>query len=144
VFARDQRNGRAGSQRLFDYGALETDWMMALAAALRTPRRGLNDCVHNQIFGHKLFVPPVSIMDKSGFLEQTVLAHRLRMEAIIPSRRNRKLPRPLDSTRYFARHLVENLFQRMKIFRRVATRFEKLDERFLGFIYIAGIMKWIH
>jgi transposase len=66
------------------------------------------------------------------------------MEAIIASRRNRKLPRPLDSTRYFARHLVENLFQRMKIFRRIATRFEKLDERFLGFIYIAGIMKWIH
>ncbi|MFT5644786.1 MAG: hypothetical protein ACI83P_002349 [Janthinobacterium sp.] len=26
----------------------------------------------------------------------------------------------------------------------MATRFEKLDERFLGFIYIAGIMKWIH
>lgn len=66
------------------------------------------------------------------------------MEAIIPSGRNRKLPHPLDSIRYFARHLVENLFQRMKIFRRVATRFEKLDERFLGFIYIAGIMKWIH
>ena len=66
------------------------------------------------------------------------------MEAIIPSRRNRKLPHPLDSMRYFARHLVENLFQRMKIFRRVATRFEKLDERFLGFIYIAGIMKWTH
>ena len=66
------------------------------------------------------------------------------MEAIIPSRKNRKLPRPLDWTRYFARHLVENLFQRMKIFRRVATRFEKLDERFLGFIYIAGIMKWTH
>jgi hypothetical protein len=29
-------------------------------------------------------------------------------------------------------------------FRRVAARFEKLDERLLGFIYIAGIMKWIH
>ena len=66
------------------------------------------------------------------------------MEAIIPSKSNRKLPRPLDSTRYFARHLVENLFQRMKIFRRVATRFEKLDQHFLGFIYMVGILKWIH
>jgi len=66
------------------------------------------------------------------------------MEAIIPSRSNRKLPRPLDWARYFARHLVENLFQRMKIFRRVATRFEKLDARFMGFVYVAGIIKWIH
>jgi len=66
------------------------------------------------------------------------------MEAIIPSRSNRKLIRPLDLTRYCARHLVENLFQRMKIFRRVATRFEKLDERFMGFVYLTGIMKWIH
>ncbi len=57
---------------------------------------------------------------------------------------NRKLARPLDAARYCARHLVENLFQRMKIFRRVATRFEKLDERFMGFVYIAGIMKWVH
>ena len=66
------------------------------------------------------------------------------MEAIIPSRRNRKSPRPMDWARYLARHLVENLFQRMKILRRVATRFEKLDERFMGFIYFAGIMKWVH
>ena len=66
------------------------------------------------------------------------------MEAIIPSRSNRKLARPLDSTRYIARYLVENLFQRMKIFRRFATRFEKLDERFMAFVHIVGIMKWIH
>ncbi len=66
------------------------------------------------------------------------------MEAIIPSGSNRKLPRPLGRARYIARHLVENLFQCMKIFRRVATRFEKLDERFMGFVYIAGIMKWVH
>ena len=47
-------------------------------------------------------------------------------------------------TRYIARHLVENLFQRMKIFRRGATRFEKLDKRFMAFVHIVGIMKWIH
>ncbi len=63
------------------------------------------------------------------------------MEAIIPSRSNRKLPRLLDSTSYFVRHLVESLFQHIKIFCRVATRFEKLDQRFLGFIYIARILK---
>ena len=43
-----------------------------------------------------------------------------------------------------ARHLVENLFQRMKVFRRVATRYDKLDVTFLGFVHIAGTMKWLH
>ncbi|WP_210546571.1 IS5 family transposase [Rhodoferax sp. PAMC 29310] len=66
------------------------------------------------------------------------------MQVIIPSKANRKNPRVLDKHRYKARYLVENLFQRMKIFRRVATRFDKLDIRFLGFVHIAGVMKWLH
>jgi len=78
VLARDQRNGCAGNQRLFEDSALEVDRMMAVAAALCRARRGLNDCVHDEICGHKLVVPSVSIMDKLGGLEQTVLAHRLR------------------------------------------------------------------
>ena len=66
------------------------------------------------------------------------------MQAIIPCKANRKEQRILDKHRYKARHLVENLFQRMKVFRRVATRFDKLDIRFMGFVHLAGIMKWIH
>ena len=63
------------------------------------------------------------------------------MQVIIPSKVNRKKQRALDRSRYMARHLVENLFQRMKVFRRVATRDDKLDVTFLGFVHIAGIMK---
>ena len=67
------------------------------------------------------------------------------MEVIIACRVNRKKnPRVLDEHRYKARHLVENLFQRMKVFRRVATRYDKLDVTFLGFVHIAGTMKWLH
>lgn len=65
------------------------------------------------------------------------------MQVIIPSRVNRKKQRLLDRHRYKARHLVENLFQSMKVFRRVATHFDKLDIRFLGFVHIAGLMKWL-
>jgi transposase len=67
-----------------------------------------------------------------------------RMLAIIPCKANRKQQRAWDKNRDKARHLIENLFQRMKVFRRVATRYDKLDERFLGFVHIAGIMKWLH
>ena len=66
------------------------------------------------------------------------------MQVIIASKANRKTQRTLVKDRYEARHLVENLFQRMKVFRRVATRFDKLDTQYLGFVYIAGTMKWLH
>lgn len=72
------------------------------------------------------------------------IAQEQGMQVIIPSKANRKIQRPLDKERYKARHLVENLFQRMKVFRRVASRFDKLDTRYLGFVHIAGIMKWLH
>lgn len=42
------------------------------------------------------------------------------------------------------KRLMGNLFQRIKVLRRVATRYDKRHERFLGFVYIAGIMKWLH
>lgn len=44
----------------------------------------------------------------------------------------------MDEQRYEARHLVEKLFQRMKVLRRVATRFDKLDSRFLSFVLLAA------
>lgn len=66
------------------------------------------------------------------------------MEVVIPPKGNRKTKRPFDSIKYRARHLVENLFQRMKIFRRLATRYEKLDSRFLSIVCLAAAMKWLH
>lgn len=66
------------------------------------------------------------------------------MQVITPSKANRKQPRSLKKNRYKARYLIENLFQRKKVFRRVAIRYDKLDERFLGFVHIVGIMKWFH
>ncbi len=64
------------------------------------------------------------------------------MQVIIPFRVNRKKnPLVLDKHRYKARHLVENIFKRMKVFRRVPTRYYKLDVTFLGFVHLAAIMK---
>lgn len=62
------------------------------------------------------------------------------MDAIIPSKASRKQPpRALDKDRYKARHMVENLFQKMKVIIRVATRFEKPDCMLLGFVHLAAI-----
>jgi transposase len=79
--------------------------------------------------------------DSNAIVEQALLAS---MAVIIPTKANRIVKRDVDFSRYKARHLVENLFQRMKIFRRIASRFDKLDINFMGFIHLAGIFKWIH
>jgi len=55
----------------------------------------------------------------------------------IPSRRNRVRPWPLDPDGYRERNRVERLFAKVKPFRRVATRYEKLKPTFLGVIHLA-------
>jgi len=65
------------------------------------------------------------------------------MEAVIPAKTNRKTAHAFYALKYRARHLVENLFQRMKIYRRVATRDEKLDPRFFSIVCLVGAMKWL-
>lgn len=64
-------------------------------------------------------------------------------EAVIPPRAHRKQPRAYDQHRYQARHLVERFFNRIKQFRRVATRYEKLAMHFLGMVTVAAIYVWL-
>ena len=58
----------------------------------------------------------------------------------IPSRETNKAQRECDWWLYKERHLVECFWQKIKQFRRVATRYEKLAKSFLGFVYLAAIM----
>jgi transposase len=55
----------------------------------------------------------------------------------IPNRKNRLEPWPDDPEGYKERNRVERLFAKMKQFRRVATRYEKLKVTFLGMIQLA-------
>ena len=64
-------------------------------------------------------------------------------EAVIPPRSNRRSPRAFDKDRYRARHLIENLFARLKQFRRLATRYDKLATHFAAFVTIASICVWM-
>jgi len=56
---------------------------------------------------------------------------------VIPGRRNRKRVIRYDKDRYRSRHLIENAFCRLKDFRRVATRYDKLAVNFLSGVAIA-------
>lgn len=59
--------------------------------------------------------------------------------AVIPSTAHRKTPIPHDIEMYKWRHLIENCFQRLKEFRRVATRYDKTDTSFAAVIHCAAI-----
>jgi len=57
----------------------------------------------------------------------------------IPPKSNEKLPWDCDWWQYKERHSVECFFQKLKQFRRIATRYEKLATRFLAFVHIGCI-----
>ena len=57
----------------------------------------------------------------------------------IPPRENCDTPWPVDWHTYKERHLIECFFQKLKWFRRIFTRYDKLDSSFLAFVYIGAI-----
>ena len=59
------------------------------------------------------------------------------VEAVIPSKRNRKVPIPHDRARYRTRHRIENLFCRVKDYTRIVLRKDKTSRSYAGFVSLA-------
>lgn len=71
-------------------------------------------------------------------------ARKKGMNPIIPRRSNSHKNNPeFDKHLYKVRHLVENLFARLKHFRSIATRFEKLARNFKAMVFIACAFIWL-
>jgi len=64
-------------------------------------------------------------------------------EVVIPPKRNRKVQRPYDADLYKERNRIERFFGKLKQFRRVATRYDKLLANFMGFVKLAAIAIWL-
>lgn len=66
------------------------------------------------------------------------------IEPCIPSSRSRKIPYPYDKALYRQRHKVENLFAKLKDWRRIATRYDRCAHTFFSAICIAAaVIFWI-
>ena len=65
------------------------------------------------------------------------------VEVVIPSRRYRKPPRDYDRLRYKERNIVERFINRIKWYRRIFTRYEKLARRFMAFLHFAATLIWL-
>ena len=84
------------------------------------------------------------IADRSYDAEEFLhLIAENKTEAVIPPRKNRKEPREYDQHLYQERHLIECFFNKIKHYRRLFSRFEKLDQRLLGFLSFAGALIWL-
>jgi transposase len=62
---------------------------------------------------------------------------------VIPPRSNRKQQRDYDRHLYRERHLVECFIDKIKHYRRIFSRFEKLASRYLGFLCFVGALIWL-
>jgi len=66
-------------------------------------------------------------------------------QAVIPSTASRKLPIAFDQTAYRQRNLIERMFGRLKDWRRVATRYDKLAANYRAGVTLAAILAfWIY
>lgn len=58
--------------------------------------------------------------------------------AVIPSKKSRRVAIACDRYLYRYRHLIENFFAKLKLYRAIATRYDKTATSFLGAIYLAS------
>jgi transposase len=64
-------------------------------------------------------------------------------QAVIPPRKHRLFKRPYDVIAYKNRWGIEGFFGKLKQWRRIATRYDKIAANFLGFVKLASIMLWL-
>ena len=62
--------------------------------------------------------------------------------SVIPARKNRKHPHPVDDFIYALSNLVERCFNKMKNLRRLATRYDKTATSYLGFVELVSARLW--
>jgi transposase len=91
-----------------------------------------------------------------GFAFQRVIADRgyaakgfidyllaLGIQVVIPPHQRAKIVRDYDRWLYRERHLVECFFNKIKHFRRIFSRFDKLDRSYLGFLHFVSALIWL-
>ena len=78
--------------------------------------------------------------DSNGLRE---LLARIGATAVIPSTRSRSIPIPHDPVIYRCRNRIERCFNKLKHFRRFATRYDRRSVHFLSFVHLAAAMIWM-
>ena len=103
---------------------------------------------HDAVFAQSLVdaTPAEHFVGDKGY-DSNLLRQHIRERGsipVIPNKATTKTPNPdMDDEIYKWRHLVENLFARLKHFRAIATRYDKLARNYLGTIKLGSIFCWL-
>jgi putative transposase len=90
-------------------------------------------------------VPAASLCIADAAYDSDTLRRRLRCRGtrdVIPNNPTRKRRHPFDPSAYRLRNLIERAFCRLKDWRRIATRYDKLATNYAASIAIAIIVTW--
>ena len=87
--------------------------------------------------------PAVLVADRGYESDKVQDIERRTALPMIPMRKTRKVRKAVDRTIYTLRTIVERGFNTLKNSRRLATRYDKTADSFLGFIDIACIRLWL-
>lgn len=87
---------------------------------------------------------PVRLLADKGYDANSLRARlaSTETEAVIPSTKSRKAPIPYDVEAYRDRNRIERAFCRLKDWRRIATRYDKLAINFASAVAIAAVIIW--
>lgn len=88
---------------------------------------------------------PKRVVGDKGYSYRSVrrCLRRWGIRYTIPHRSNQSKSGPFDRALYRERNRVERLFNRLKQFRRIATRYEKLAASYLAMLHLAASLLWI-
>jgi len=83
-----------------------------------------------------------AVLADRGYDADSLITYRHvhQTEVVIPAKKNRLEARSIDENLYKDRNKVERYFNKLKQYRRVATRYEKTASSFAGFVYLASTM----
>ena len=62
---------------------------------------------------------------------------------VVPRRKTTAAWRPFDKALYKERNLIERFFSKIKHFRRIATRYDKLARNYASFLFLVAALKWL-
>lgn len=104
---------------------------------------------HDSVTGYKM-LKQMDLTKKQMLADRAYdtnqILHLLEQQSatpVIPSKKNRRKPRKWDKEIYKERHLIECFFNKVKHYRQLATRFDKLASLFKAFLTLASIMIWL-
>ena len=78
--------------------------------------------------------------DSDAIRDELVTIH---VKAVIPSKSTRRHPAPFDRELYKQRNLIERMFNKIKNWRRIATRYDKTASSFLAFVSLVSAKLWL-